>query len=511
MREHTDGDFPFANDFNALVRDALEGGTQVESGCAVSDGGTDDMSVSVASGTVVIDGVEHSISNQTVNLADANPEDPRYDLVVADSSGASSFAGTASNSPKAPSIPSGSVLLAIVEVPVGVSGVVDTEINDARVIFDGIANTAITALENLAEGDAFDSYPLSNSDVGALNAFSSGESFSGYPLSPSDVTTGSGSNLDADTLDGKHGSEYVDPIYGDGSDGAISRGSNGSENGVINATTYTVESDVTRTVTNRVLVVHATQEIRIDGTLDATGAAGNGGNGATSNEGNGGAGGDGAVAAGGGQPGTAYTNLDGDDGGPGAGGAGGGASTSKQSDGTYTGHGGASGDLSSNNGERSSLPILFSSLYDDIYSLSMMAGSGGGGGGGGEFDNNNESGHAGRGGDGGDGGGVILLVAPKVVVNGIIRAAGESGSDGTRGTCDDTSVGGGGGGGGGSGGAIIVAAPNLNTNDATYDVSGGNGGYGGGPYQGSTNEGWYGGYGGRGGDGKDGQVYEVTP
>lgn len=168
MREHADGDFPFANDFNALVRDALEGSTQVESGCAVSDGGTDDMSVSVASGSVVIDGAEYSISSQSVSLASADADYPRYDLIIADSSGATDVTGTASSTPKAPSIPSKSVLLAIVEVPEGVSGVTDAEINDARVILDGIANTAIAALENLNEGNSFSGYPLKHgTDVDA--------------------------------------------------------------------------------------------------------------------------------------------------------------------------------------------------------------------------------------------------------------------------------------------------------------------------------------------------------
>lgn len=170
MREHTDGDFLFANDFNALVRDALEGSTQVESGCGVSDGSTQDMSVEVASGAVVIDGTEHSITAQSVALASADADNPRYDLVVADSSGAKAVTGTASATPKAPSIPSGSVLLAVVEVPAGASGVTDGEINDARVILDGIANTAISALENLAEGEAFSGYPLQHgTDVDAAS------------------------------------------------------------------------------------------------------------------------------------------------------------------------------------------------------------------------------------------------------------------------------------------------------------------------------------------------------
>ncbi len=145
MREHTDGEFPFANDFNAVVRDALAGSTLVESGCTVSDGGTNDLSLDVASGEVVVNSTDASVSSQSVTLGSANADNPRYDLVVADDTGAASVvAGTASSTPQAPSIPSDSVLLAVVEVTAGASGVTDADIYDARAVLSGIPNDVVT-------------------------------------------------------------------------------------------------------------------------------------------------------------------------------------------------------------------------------------------------------------------------------------------------------------------------------------------------------------------------------
>ena len=134
MREHVDGDFPFANDFNALVQ-ALADDALVLSGCGVSDGGTDDMTVSVASGSVRINGTKYSVSSQSVTLASADSSNDRYDLVVVGTDGtAEAVTGTASSTPRAPSIPADHALLAIVEVSAATSGVMDSEISDARAV-----------------------------------------------------------------------------------------------------------------------------------------------------------------------------------------------------------------------------------------------------------------------------------------------------------------------------------------------------------------------------------------
>ncbi|MFQ3275187.1 MAG: hypothetical protein ACI9LV_000289 [Candidatus Nanohaloarchaea archaeon] len=98
----------------------------------------------------------------------------------------------------------------------------------------------------------------------------------------------------------------IPPIYGDGSDGSITRTTNGTENGILHTTDYTIEEGVTMTATGTV-IIHATKKITINGTLEAvsenTGGSGgaiegNGGNGSNglyiSNGGSGGAGGGGA-------------------------------------------------------------------------------------------------------------------------------------------------------------------------------------------------------------------------
>lgn len=134
MREFEDGDFPFANEWNAVVRDALTG-TCVTVGCVVSGDGTEDFSLSVASGSVAIGGDEYGVNSQTVSLQSADPDQPRYDLVVVGSDGtADAVSGTPSSTPRAPSIPEGHVLLAIVEVPADAAGVTDADVFDSRVV-----------------------------------------------------------------------------------------------------------------------------------------------------------------------------------------------------------------------------------------------------------------------------------------------------------------------------------------------------------------------------------------
>jgi hypothetical protein len=132
MREHTDGGFPFANDFNAIAQ-ALADDAAVLNGCGITDGGSDDMTVDVASGDVRIDGSNYSVGSQQVTLDAADGSNDRYDLIVAGTDGAAEkVTGTASSQPSAPSIPADHALLAIVIVQAGTSGVTDGDINGAR-------------------------------------------------------------------------------------------------------------------------------------------------------------------------------------------------------------------------------------------------------------------------------------------------------------------------------------------------------------------------------------------
>jgi microcystin-dependent protein len=143
MRQHTDGDFPFANDFNAVARGALTGDCVLD-GCSVTDGGTNDYDVSVASGTITYDGTETSIASTTKTLSSSDANDDRYDLVVAGSDGTVDVVtGTASATPSAPPIPASHVLLAVVLVQAGASGVTDGDIYDARAVMSNIPASAV--------------------------------------------------------------------------------------------------------------------------------------------------------------------------------------------------------------------------------------------------------------------------------------------------------------------------------------------------------------------------------
>jgi hypothetical protein len=443
MREVTDGDFPFADEWNAVAGDALTG-TSVAEGCAVSDGGSNDLALQVASGAVNVDSTRYQVSSQSVSLQSADPDHDRYDLVVVGSDGtAEAMTGTPSPTPQAPSIPDGHVLLAIVEVPAGVTGVTDADVFDARaVVSDDMIPT-------------------------------------------------------------------TDPIYGDGSDGAITRSSDGSENGVVNATEYVVEPGVTRSVTNGVLVVQATRSITIDGRLTATGygaSAGGGGGGGWGDsatrddqDGSSGASGTNGAVSGSGTGGASRNSIV-SDGNPGSAGGGGSGGSGDDTE-SYWGYGGYGGDAGGTNfsaTQFTKLRTYLSPAYDSVLDLSMLAGAGGGGGGGGGGGDQAED-DGGRGGDGGDGGGVVLLVAPVVRVNGTVAASGTDGGDGGDGSSDG---GGAGGGGGGSGGAVLLVSPDVET-PGTVDVSGGVGGSGGVSPGG-------GGDGARGGDGEPGIQYELS-
>ena len=133
MREHTDGDFPFANDFNAIV-DAISTGTHVVAGCAVSGGTAAGMNVDITAGSVAVDGDGTNVTAQTVTIPDADPDHDRYDLLVVGTDGTVDVvAGVASSTPTAPSIPTGHVLLAIVGVTAGA-----TEIGDGAIYGVGV-------------------------------------------------------------------------------------------------------------------------------------------------------------------------------------------------------------------------------------------------------------------------------------------------------------------------------------------------------------------------------------
>ncbi|MFB1066434.1 hypothetical protein [Natrinema sp. H-ect4] len=289
-----------------------------------------------------------------------------------------------------------------------------------------------------------------------------------YRIPGEHIGGGEGSGLDADLFRGNAPTDLISPIYGPETDGSITRSSNVNENGIIESTTYTLQSGATATVSNGFLAIFATEKITIDGTIDANGQGGAGGAGGTSG---GGAGGgkatwnSGEGGGGGGGTGGDASYDSGDPGGPGGGGGGG--------LGTETGiadSGGGAGSQTLTNTERDALRLYAASpAWDAVFTQTGIGGAGGGGGG-------SSSPNDTAGGDGGNGGGAVFLIAPEITGSGTITADGANGQDGQDGSSGDD--GGGGGGGGGSGGAIALMS-GRNKFSGTLSVTGGGGGLGG--------------------------------
>ena len=107
----------------------------VLSGCAVSAQGTPDMTLAVAKGAVMTNGVLRAVTAGNVTITDAHATWPRFDVVVVDSSGAKQVrAGTPAASPLVASLSSGDVALVFVYVRPADTAISSGEILDARVV-----------------------------------------------------------------------------------------------------------------------------------------------------------------------------------------------------------------------------------------------------------------------------------------------------------------------------------------------------------------------------------------
>lgn len=107
----------------------------VLSGCAATAQGSPDMTVAVAKGAVLTNGVLKAVAaaNATITAADAT--NPRLDLVVINSSGALAVrAGTAAAEPKPPARTANDVALAVVYVPANDTTIAANQITDMRVL-----------------------------------------------------------------------------------------------------------------------------------------------------------------------------------------------------------------------------------------------------------------------------------------------------------------------------------------------------------------------------------------
>ena len=135
----------FQTDIDILV--AGFAGNGVVSGCGVTAQGTPSMTVAVASGTIQYAGQSVSVTAGNVTITAAHATLPRFDLVVADNTGAKSVvAGIAATNPLVPPLPASSVALATVYVPAADTTIEGTQIVDKRVM----VNTTASSTEQAA-------------------------------------------------------------------------------------------------------------------------------------------------------------------------------------------------------------------------------------------------------------------------------------------------------------------------------------------------------------------------
>jgi hypothetical protein len=124
---------PDKGDIDILVAGLAR--TGVVSGCAVTAQGVPDMTLAVAAGTVIFGTAFASVTAGNVTVSAADATNPRFDLVVVDTTGAKSVvAGIAAASPAFPTIPANRVVLAAVYVPAADTAIAANQIVDKRVL-----------------------------------------------------------------------------------------------------------------------------------------------------------------------------------------------------------------------------------------------------------------------------------------------------------------------------------------------------------------------------------------
>jgi hypothetical protein len=127
---------PDSVDFDILT--AAFQGEGVVAGCAVTS--NSNMTVAIAAGIVAVNGVRASVTGANSTIGTADTTNPRIDLITVNSSGTiATTAGTAAAVPLLPSIPSTSVVLAMIYVPVDDTVIATNQITDKRVFVNNAA------------------------------------------------------------------------------------------------------------------------------------------------------------------------------------------------------------------------------------------------------------------------------------------------------------------------------------------------------------------------------------
>jgi len=124
----------FQEYLEALVA-GIDGQDCVLKGCDCTAQGSPDMTVAVAKGAVLTNGVLKPVTAGNVTIGTADGSNPRLDLIVVNSSGTKAVrAGTAASSPKPPARTANDVVLAVVYVPASDTTISSAQIVDMRVM-----------------------------------------------------------------------------------------------------------------------------------------------------------------------------------------------------------------------------------------------------------------------------------------------------------------------------------------------------------------------------------------
>jgi len=171
MEQFSDGEFPFAAQFQSVIRDLFDDDTFVKGGVTNELVVTINMgtlgqadTLQVATGEAEVQGTTVTKGAATNVQIDAEGTlNQRYDLVTIASTGTVNVTKGTTNR-VAPDIPSGECVLAVVGVPNGNTSIGSVNIHDARAI-GNFPNRLITALANFGVSDQFTGYPLGPPDV----------------------------------------------------------------------------------------------------------------------------------------------------------------------------------------------------------------------------------------------------------------------------------------------------------------------------------------------------------
>jgi hypothetical protein len=141
MRELRDGDFPFGAEFTGAVGEAFND-RAVINGCGVSVNGAGSLgaggnALDIGGGDVRIDGADVAVGAQSADVAAADAY-KRYDLATVDNTGTVNVA-TGANEKITPAIPSGEVVISVVEVPANAT-IADLVAYDSRAVFPHLKN-----------------------------------------------------------------------------------------------------------------------------------------------------------------------------------------------------------------------------------------------------------------------------------------------------------------------------------------------------------------------------------